>query len=172
MIQAKIIYEIFSNFTNYKIVIGGSNNPLDFKKGSVLITLINSNVLSNSNKDFKNLIDENQTTLINQYSLVKLNYQIDIYKINNNKLGIIEVNNEALNIQEYLKSFDTQEHLKEYGIEILPCYANIVCLTEFNEQKHLINRAFFEFSLIHKVQIQQKVDKIDKIKTNNTIIGG
>ena len=172
MITSKILYEMIQPITSYEIIIGGALLPVNFKKGSVLITHINNSVLSNSNKNFTKLIDVNDDSFIEQYSIIQSNYQLDVYKINDNKQGIIEANQEALNIQEYLKSLDVQEYLKANNIEILPSYSNITCLSEFNEQKHLINRAFFEFSLISYISIKQKVNKIDKIQNNNIILGG
>lgn len=172
MIDSKILYELFNKATTFDIVIGGASLPVFSKKGTLLITLINSNVLSNSNKDFTNSPARIDNNSIVQYSLIQNNYQLDIYKINDNKKGFIEATEEALHLREYLKSFDVMEYLKPYEIEILPCYSSVNIATEFNEQKHLINRAFFEFSLIYKQQIQQAITKIDKIQTNNIIIGG
>lgn len=172
MITNEVLFNLFKPITNYTIVIGGSHLPLDFKNGSVLISLINTEVLSNSNKVFSNPIQQGDDTLITQFSIIKYNYQIDIYKINNDDTGIIESSVEALKIQEYLKSFDATESIKIPDCEILPCYSNINNIVEFNEQKHLINRAFFDFSLVYKQILQQKINKIDKIQTNNILIGG
>ena len=56
--------------------------------------------------------------------------------------------------------------------EILPTISQISFLTDFNEQKKLVNRAFFEVSIIFDVTNMQDVNIFDKIALGNTLIGG
>ncbi len=165
------LFKIFSQVIGYEIIISGTELPINTKKGALLLTLLNARPLTTSAKDFNNLIEnENDDVFIESKSLYSSSYQLDLYKENPRNLGYIEVNQKAYELQEYLKSYDVAETLKEASAEILPNFSSIRFLTDYNENKKLVNRASFDFEIIFAQINLEKIDKFDKININlNTI---
>ena len=168
------LFKIFSQIIDYEIIISGTELPINTKKGALLLTLLNARPLTTSAKDFNHLIkiieNENDDVFIESKSLYTSSYQLDLYKENPRNLGYIEVNQKAYELQEYLKSYDVAETLKEANAEILPNFSNIRFLTDYNENKKLVNRASFDFEIIFTQINLEKIDKFDKININlNTI---
>ena len=62
--------------------------------------------------------------------------------------------------------------MKTIQAEILSTISQITFLNDFNEQKKLITRAFFEVSIIFDVTNIQDDNIFDKIALGNTLIGG
>lgn len=165
------LFKIFSQVIDYEIIISGTELPINTKRGALLLTLLNARPLTTSAKDFNNLIEkENDDVFIESKSLYTNGYQLDLYKENPRNLGYIEVNQKAYELQEYLKSYDVAETLKEANAEILPNFSSIRFLTDYNENKKLVNRASFDFEIIFTQINLEKIDKFGKININlNTI---
>lgn len=173
MFSEAVLYEALSPHTDFDIVIGGAGLTANFDKGCIIVNPLNSVPITRSDRDFKNLtITPEGTGYITQSSLIKATYQLDIYKVNPSNTQYIHAYTEAQRMQEILKSMDVSDILKANNAEILPSFGVINYLTEFNEQKRLVNRAFFDFEVIYQVEITQEVKTFDKILIdNNTIIG-
>lgn len=165
------LFKIFSQVIDYEIIITGTELPINTKKGALLLSLLNARPLTTSAKDFNNLKkNENDDVFIESKSLYTSSYQIDLYKENPRNLGYIEVNQKAYELQEYLKSYDVAETLKEANAEILPNFSSIRFSTDYNENKKLVNRASFDFEIIFAQINLEKINKLDKINVNlNTI---
>lgn len=173
MFSEAIIYEALRPHTDFDIVIGGAGLSANFDKGCIIVNPLNSVPITRSDRNFKDLtITPEGSGYITQSSLIKITYQLDIYKVNPSNIQFIHAYTEAQRIQEVLKSMDVSEIFKANNAEILPTFGVINYLTEFNEQKRLVNRAFFDFAVIYQVDITQEVKTFDKILIdNNTIIG-
>lgn len=172
MFNTALLYEIVAKQTPYDVIIGGSDLPADFEKGCVIINLINSQALTQSYKDFYKIKMQDDTRAIQSTTRVQNNYQFDLYRCNPRNLEYIDVEIQAQRLREYLKSYDVAEYMENIGAEILPTISQITFLTDFNEQKKLINRAFFEVSIIFDITNKQDVNIFDKITLENTLIGG
>lgn len=173
MFSEAVIYEALKPHTDFDIVIGGAGLTANFDKGCIIVNLLNSTPITRSDRNFKDLtITSEGTGYITQSSLIKAIYQLDIYKINPSNTQFIHAYTEAQIIQETLKSMDTSDIFKANNAEILPSFGVINYLTEFNEQKRLVNRAFFDFAVIYQIGITQDIKTFDKILFDkNTIIG-
>ena len=164
-----ILFNLFKEITNYEIIIGGMAFPPDMEKGSLIINYINTIELSKSNKSKP--IKDGEILKIKEYSLQQTLLQIDFYRVNPLNLNYIDCMQEALKVKEWLKSYQIQSYLKDLDIEILPNIGTITYLTDFTEQKKLVNRAFFEVNLIHKsVQVEEQLQNIENVKFINKII--
>ena len=172
MFNTTFLHEIIAKKTPYDVIIGGSYLPADFDKGCVIITLINSQVLTQSYKDFSKITTQDDTHTIQSSTLVQNNYQLDLYRSNPRNFEYLDIEVQAQRLREYLKSYDVADYMENIGAEILPTISQITFLTDFNEQKKLINRAFFEVSIIFDVINKQDVNIFDKITLENTLIGG
>lgn len=172
MFNTALLYEIVVKQTPYDVIIGGSDLPANFDKGCVIITLINSQVLTQSYKDFSKITTQDDTHTIQSTTRVQNNYQFDLYRCNPRNLEYIDVEIQAQSLREYLKSYDVADYMQTIQAEILPTISQITFLTDFNEQKKLVNRAFFEVSIIFDVTNIQDVNIFDKIALGNTLIGG
>ena len=172
MFNTALLYEIVSKQTPYDVIIGGSDLPANFDKGCVIITLINSQVLTQSYKDFSKITTQGDTHTIQSITRVQNNYQLDLYRCNPRNLEYSDVEIQAQGLREYLKSYDVADYMQTIQAEILPTISQISFLTDFNEQKKLVNRAFFEVSIVFDVINMQDVNIFDKITLGNTLIGG
>lgn len=170
MFNTTLLYEIVKKGTPYDVIIGGGDLPANFDNGSVIITLLNSQTITQSHKDFETIKQEDST--IQAYSVIQNNYQFDLYRANPKNHLYLDVEIEAQKLREYLKSYDVQEYLKAKEAEVLPTISQINFLNDFNEQKKLINRAFFEVSVCFKVYFTQEINIFDKIQITNNILGG
>ena len=182
MFSTQDLYKLFKPesdenlITKYQVIIGGTIMPADLDNGTLIISPISSEVVTSQYKDFQNAIipnDENNEklnyALINETSLIKLTYQVDIYKVNSPNLAYIEVEREALKLREWLKSLQTIEYLTSLYSQILPCYSPISFGSELYNKK-FANRATFEFEIITLANIQEKTGIIDKITLKETIL--
>lgn len=172
MFNTALLHEIIAKKTHYDVIIGGSDLPADFEKGCVIINLINSQALTQSYKDFSKIKTQNDMHVIQSTTRVQNNYQFDLYRCNPRNLEYIDLEIQAQSLREYLKSYDVAEYMENIGAEILPTISEITFLTDFNEQKKLVNRAFFEVSIIFNVTNTQDVNIFDKIALENKLIGG
>lgn len=172
MFNTALLHEIIAKKTPYDVIIGGSYLPADFDKGCVIITLINSQALTQSYKDFSKIKTQDDMRAIQSITRLQNNYQFDLYRCNPRNLEYIDVEIQAQRLREYLKSYDVADYMEKIGAEILPAISQITFLTDFNEQKKLINRAFFEVSIIFDITNKQDVNIFDKIALENTLIGG
>lgn len=173
MFNTALLHKIIAENSPYDVILGGGDLPADFDKGCVIITLLNSQILTQSYKDFQNITTHfDNTHTIQSTSRVLNNYQFDLYRCNPRNLDYIDVEIQAQNLREFLKSYDVAEYMQTIGAEILPTISQINFLTDFNEQKKLINRAFFEVSIIFEVSNTQDVYIFDKITLENKLIGG
>lgn len=172
MFNTALLYEIVSKQTPYDVIIGGSDLPANFDKGCVIITLINSQVLTQSYKDFSKITTQGDTHTIQSITRVQNNYQFDLYRCNPRNLDYIDVEIQAQSLREYLKSYDVADYMQAIQAEILPTISQISFLTDFNDQKKLVNRAFFEVSIIFDVINMQDVNIFDKIALENKLLIG
>ena len=172
MFNTALLYGIIAKQTPYDVIIGGSYLPADFDKGCVIINLINSQALTQSYKDFSKIKTQDDMRVIQSTTRVQNNYQFDLYRCNPRNLEYIDVEIQAQRLREYLKSYDVEEYMENIGAEILPAISQITFLTDFNEQKKLVNRAFFEVSIIFDTTNKQDVNIFDKITLENKLIGG
>lgn len=166
MINNSILFNLFKPFTQYKIVIGGMALPIDVENGTILINFITTKPISKSNKQF--LINESK---IKENSVLETSFQIDFYRVNPMNILYIDAYLECEKVKEYLRSYAVQEYLKEFNIELLPVISNTTYLTDFTEQKKLVNRAFFELNLIYNsADVIEDMDTINKIIITNKYI--
>lgn len=176
MFNSENLYNLFKPkgnenlITNYQVVIGGTNLPADLENGSIILSPLLSETLGSQYKDLKNLItpliEPLDYAFINETSLIKLVYQVDIYKINAYNLMYIEAEREAIKLKEWLKSYETMEYLKSLKSQILPCYSKISFSSELFNKK-FANRATFDFEIITLAEIQEKTAIADKIIIDN-----
>lgn len=174
MFNTSLICEAIKGFLDYDVIVGGGGLPADFDKGCVIVTLINSKTLTQSYKDFSKIEINQDKTLgnIQSKTLIQNTYQIDLYRQNPINLPYIDVEIQAQNLREYFKSYYSQEYFSKLNASILPTLSDINFLTDFTEQKKIINRAFFTLDVVFEINQTQSVDILDKIAINNLIIGG
>ena len=172
MSALSLFYDILKPISDFEIVVGGTNLPIDFDNGTILITPLFSSVITRSDKNFKDIIARGDKHYIIQSSKLKETYQIDFYKVNPQNETSIIAYDVAKRVQEYLKSYDVSEYLKRFDVEILPNFEVVSYTNDFTEQKKLVNRAFFEFSVYFYENILQEIKIFDKIVVNNHILRG
>lgn len=172
MFNTTLLHEIIAKKTHYDVIIGGSTLPADFEKGCVIINLINSTPLTQSFKDFSSIQTKDDTSTIKSTNLVRNNYQLDLYRSNPRNLEYLDIEVQAQRLREYLNSYDVADYMEKIGADILPVTSQITFLSEFNEQKKLINRAFFEIAVVFTIQGEQNTNIFDKIALENKLIGG
>lgn len=162
MVNNSILFNMLKPATNYEIIVGGMALPIDVENGTILINYINNIPLSKSNK--KMAVDDNKEPIIKEGSVLQEQLQLDFYRINPLNNLYIDAYLECENVKEYLKSYQVQEYLKSFNIELLPIVNTTTYLTDLTEQKKLVNRAFFEVSLIYdSLEIIENIDTINKI---------
>ena len=83
MFNTALLYEIVAKQTPYDVIIGGSDLPANFDKGCVIITLINSQVLTQSYKDNSKITTQDDTHTIQSTTRVQNNYQFDFLLVQN-----------------------------------------------------------------------------------------
>lgn len=172
MFNTTLLHEIIAKKTHYDVIIGGSDLPANFDKGCVIINLINSTPLTQSFKDFSSIQTKDNISTIKSTNLVRNNYQLDLYRSNPRNFEYLDVEIQAQRLREYLNSYDVADYMEKIGAEILPTISQITFLTDFNEQKKLINRAFFEIAVVFTIEGEQNTNIFDKITLENTLIGG
>lgn len=177
MIRASEIAGIFFKdgqpISPFLFISIGQNYPADFSKGAIIASITSSKALSNA---FKNINDKREEganageVIIYQETLMQFDIQIDCYKENSQGYDGNHAYNEACKLYEHLKTWDAQEYLRGIGCEVLPCYSLINTTTELTEQKQLVQRAFFEFSLIKTIETAQSVGVISQININGDLL--
>ena len=172
MFNTTFLHEIIAKKTPYDVIIGGSYLPADFEKGCVIINLINSQAITQSFKDFSKIETKDNTSTIKSTNLVKNNYQLDLYRSNPRNFEYLDIEVQAQRLREYLNSYDVADYMAKIGADILPVTSQITFLSEFNEQKKLINRAFFEIAVVFTIQGEQNTNIFDKITIENKLTGG
>ena len=172
MFNTTLLHEIIAKKTPYDVIIGGSTLPADFEKGCVIINLINSQALTHSFKDFSKIETKDNTSTIKSTNLARNNYQLDLYRSNPRNFEYLDIEIQAQRLREYLNSYEVAEYLDTHGADILPVTSQITFLSEFNEQKKLINRAFFEIAVVFTIQGEQDISIFDKITIENKLTGG
>lgn len=173
MFELKHLYEMFkpadnpTQITDYKVVIGQIRYAAPFVKGVIVLSLVNSQVLTSSAKKFTL---DGEDINIDETSLIQQNFQLDIYKQNEENTSDIQAYKEALKLQEWLKSFYVREYLDNLKSEILPNYAQIAFTAELVDGV-LINRAFFDFSIISKIAINERTAAaFERVAFNNKLL--
>lgn len=152
--------------TTYPVVIGGTSYVPDLINGCVIVFPLSPKPVTSQNKDLLDVTDDKEKGS----SKIQLNYQIDIYKQNAKNINYIEVEREAIKIQEWLKSFEVQEYLTTLDSEILANYQPIRMIMNVEHNKSFVNRATFDFSIITNNSIFETVNIIDSIVFDKTII--
>ncbi len=173
MFEMRNLYELFKPsenpdlITSYEVVIGNIRYSAPFVKGVIVLSLVNSQVLTSSSKNF---VLDGEDVSVNETSYIQQNFQLDIYKQNDENATEIQAFSEAFKLQEWLKGFYVREYLQGYESEILPNYANINFTAEMADGV-LINRAFFDFSIVSKVSINETSGGgFDKVEFTSAIL--
>ena len=168
MFEIKHIHGLLKPFTNYDIIIGGTDYKADFVKGIAIASLINSQILTSQSKEWLP-IENSELANIRESSLIQWNFQLDFYKRNDDNVEMIQAFNEAIQVREFLKGLDCQDYLKALDSEILPNYSIIQFTTEAVDNK-IINRAFFEFSIVSRFSVLESDSKIENVTISNKIL--
>lgn len=176
MFNSKHLYRLFKPryneelITKYEVIIGGTILPADLVKGAIVITLLSSNSVTSQVKDFKKLRRYNEDYgLLNEYSIIQNDYQVDIYKVNDCNVNFIQVEREAIKIKEWLKSLEVINYLERLKSQILPCYSVIRYSSDlYNEL--FVNRAIFDISIITRVKIIEKTELLKDVKIESKFI--
>lgn len=157
-----------SRVTAYPVIFGGTSAVINTITGGFIITQISSNDIGSP---VNVMVKNNDDTFSSiQKTLTKNVIQIDFYKAFNEKDNGFIVSSEINKVMQYLKSYEALEYLKALDYEILPNYSNIQIVSEYTEQKSLVNRAFFDFSIISTSSIIFDTIQLEKIKFNKGII--
>lgn len=152
--------------TPFVVIAGGASLPIEFHKGTIVVSQIASETITRADRHFK-------AGAMIQSSMLKNTYQLDFYKVNTPNLDYIEAHTEAERIREILKAPDIATYLNARGGELLPAFGAISFLSELSERKELVNRASFEIQAVIAKDIIQEADNFAKIDLQvNTIIGG
>ena len=168
MFEIKHIHGLLKPFTNYDIIIGGTDYKADFVKGVAIASLINSQILTSQSKEWQP-IENSELANVRESSLIQWNLQLDFYKRNDENVDTIQAFNEAIKVRECLKGLDCYDFLKALDSEILPNYSIIQFTTEAVDNK-IINRAFFEFSIISRFEIFESDSKLENVTISNEIL--
>lgn len=170
MFKLSHLYHLFkpenneNQITSLDFVMGGTQYAPDFVKGVVLCSVVSSEVETSNTKTLHKIDDENLQ--IKEASYVRYTLQLDIYKQNGKNSLEIEVFSEALRLREWLHSYYVEDYLKQKNAEILQNFSIIQTTSELIENK-LINRAFFDFAIVSKVEIVEN----DKSLKNIVLVG-
>lgn len=169
MFEIKHLYAMLKDKTAYDIVIGGTEYSANFVKGVVILSLVNSEVLTSQSKEWISVKDDDSKANISESSVIQYNFQLDIYKKNDENIEMIQAFNEAIALREALKGLDIRDYLHSLASEILPNYSIIQFTTEAVDNK-VINRAFFEFSIVSRFSILESDSKIENIAISDKIL--
>ena len=170
MLTIDKLYHLFKPLNNenaitaYPLIIGGGGGTLDLIKGGWIISPLRTKPLNEGIYDSLaiNSVDETASKTLKR--LIQTDYQIDFFISPLNKEKSTDLFNEAWRIFTYLKSHNAILYLREFEAEILPINGNIQYFSDFGENKHLVNRAMFEFSIISKAEYTQDFKVFDKAK--------
>lgn len=168
MLTIDKLYHLFKPLDNenaitaYPLIIGGGGGTLDLIKGGWIISPLRTKPLNEGIYDKLKLTDNGAEKTLKR--LIQTDYQIDFFISPINKEKSTDLFNEVWRIFTYLKSINAILYLREFEAEILPINGNIQYFSEFGENKHLVNRAMFEFSIISKAEYTQDFKVFDKAK--------
>lgn len=175
MFSLKDCYDLFKaqghSITDYELILGGFKYAPNLNKGVVIISLVNSEILTSQSKEWQSNPNDSDTALVRESSVIQLNFQLDCYKANDDNVDIIQAFHECFKLQEWLKGLYARDYLRGLNSEILPNYSVIQFTTEAVDNK-VINRAFFEFSIVTKNEISEIDNVIDSVAIESKLIQG
>lgn len=148
--------------TEYPLIIGGGGGALDLVKGGWILSPLRSKVLNKG--DYKPLTQNGEMLNSELTDLIETDYQLDFFISPSDKNKALEHFKEAETMRTYLKSIDAIMYLRGEKAEILPSIKEIKYLSEYGEQKILVNRAILEFSIISTSIYNQGFYEVDKAK--------
>ena len=154
--------------TSLPVIIGGTSAVPDLISGAVIVYPLTPKPATSQNKDmyFDTLNEKEKGN-----SLYELTYQLDVYKQNGKNIKYIEVEKIAMQIQEWLKSFEVQEYLQTFDSQIYANYKPIrLIMNEALANSQFTNRASFDFTIVTPNHILEKVDIIEDIVFDKTLI--
>lgn len=170
MFELSHLYHLFkpenneNQITSLDFVMGGTQYAPNFVKGVVLCNVVSSEVETSNTKTLHKIDDENLQ--IKEASYVRYTFQLDIYKQNGKNSLEVEAFSEALRLREWLHSYYVEDYISKKNAEILQNFSIIQVTSELIENK-LINRAFFDFAIVSKVEIIEN----DKNLKNIVLVG-
>lgn len=168
MLTIDKLYHLFkplddeNQITEYPLIIGGGGGALDLIQGGWIISPLRTKPLNEGVYDDLQINDSEATKTLKR--LIQTDYQIDFFIAPLNKDKSVDFFNEVWRIFTFLKSHNAILYLRDLDAEILPINGNIQYFSEFGENKHLVNRAMFEFSIISKTEYLQDFKVFDKAK--------
>ena len=175
MFSLKDCYDLFKaeghSITDYELILGGFKYAPNLNKGAIIISLINSEILTSQSKEWLSNANDSDLALVKESSFIQLNFQLDCYKANDDNVDKIQAFHECFKLQEWLKGLYVSDYLRGLDSEILPNYSVIQFTTEAVDNK-LINRAFFEFSIVTKHEISEFDNVIDSIAIETKLLQG
>ena len=161
--------------TSYEVVIGGTALPANMEKGVIIIHPLSSRPVSSQFKDFSTILEptaEDKPYEIPEMSALQLDYQCDIYKINDLNALEIQAEVEAHKIREWLCGMESTEYLAELKAQMLPIYTPLRFTSELLPTQQFANRVSFDFSILSMKIIKEWVNVIDEVVKKTLILKG
>ena len=161
--------------TSYEVVIGGTALPANMEKGVIIIYPLSSRPVSSQFKDFSTILEpktEDEPYEIPEMSALQLDYQCDIYKINDLNVLEIQAEIEAHKIREWLSGMQCTEYLAGLKAQMLPIYTPLRFSSELLPTQQFANRVSFDFSILSTKIIQEWVNVIDEVVKKTLILKG
>lgn len=161
--------------TSYEVVIGGTALPANMEKGVIIIHPLSSRPVSSQFKDFSTILEptaEGEPYEIPEMSALQLDYQCDIYKINDLNALEIQAEVEAHKIREWLSGMQCTEYLAGLKAQMLPIYTPLRFTSELLPTQQFANRVSFDFSILSMKIIKEWVDVIDEVVKKTLILKG
>ena len=159
--------------TSYEVVIGGTALPANMEKGVIIIHPLSSRPVSSQFKDFNTILEpkaEGKPYEIPEMSALQLDYQCDIYKINDLNVLEIQAEIEAHKIREWLSGMQCTEYLAGLKAQMLPIYTPLRFSSELLPTQQFANRVSFDFSILSTKIIKEWVNVVDKAIIKKTLI--
>ena len=153
--------------TKLPVIIGGTTAVPDLINGAIIVHPLTPKPATSQTKD---MYHDTTNQKEKGESLYELTYQIDIYKQNAKNVKHIEVEKEATTIQEWLKSFEIEEYLQTLDAEIYANYKPVRLMLNVEHNSTFTNRATFDFTIVSANQIFERINIIDKVVFDKTII--
>ena len=161
--------------TSYEVVIGGTALPANMEKGVIIIHPLSSHPVSSQFKDFSTILEpktEGEPYEIAEMSALQLDYQCDIYKINDLNALEIQAEVEAHKIREWLSGMQCTEYLAGLKAQMLPIYTPLRFTSELLPTQQFANRVSFDFSILSMKIIKEWVNVIDEVVKKTLILKG
>lgn len=161
--------------TSYEVVIGGTALPANMEKGVIIIHPLSSRPVSSQFKDFSTILEpvtEGEPYEIPEMSALQLDYQCDIYKINDLNALEIQAETEAHKIREWLSGMQCTEYLARLKAQMLPIYTPLRFTSELLPTQQFANRVSFDFSILSMKIIKEWVNVIDEVVKKTLILKG